>query len=127
MTDSTDQTNAALKALVPRGGNALDDDVEITMTVYGQTLSELVIAFEPGGLDFLIAAELEIAVGLDKVDIDLGDLAAYHASQEDYNDNDENDWQEEEIDIEELYEGSEEIKFIIEIPGFSRYSTGGGW
>ena len=55
-----------------------DDNIQITMTVYGNTLSELVVAFTPGGLVFPIAVELKLELGSDLVDMSLATLKAIH-------------------------------------------------
>lgn len=61
---------------VPKNGVA--SEVTVVMTVYGNTLSELIVAFEPGGLVFLIDAVLELELGPNRIDMPLSDLEAYH-------------------------------------------------
>ena len=46
---------------------ALAEPVTINMTVYGNSLEELVVAFEPGGLEFLREAMLVAKIGADLV------------------------------------------------------------
>lgn len=48
----------------------------ITMTVYGNKLSDLVLAFEPDGLVFNHPAQLSVKIGVERVDRSLLDLEA---------------------------------------------------
>lgn len=107
--------------------DALDDDVTITMTVYGHTLSTLIIAFQPSGLVFNEAAELVIKLGWDLVDVDLDDLqvAHEHDGNNDGDYDDAEDW-EEAAEIDDIDELDDEVKIEIVVPGFSKYSSGGG-
>ena len=59
---------------VPAG--ALNQSTTITMTVYGNKLSDLVLAFEPNGLVFNQLAQLEVKIGAQRVDRSLLDLQA---------------------------------------------------
>jgi hypothetical protein len=43
--------------------NKMAENAVITMTVYGHTLEDLVVAFDPGGFEFLKPAKLTITVG----------------------------------------------------------------
>lgn len=61
---------------VPNG--SLSEGVQITMTVYGNYLSDLVIAFQPGGLVFVKDALLLIQVGSGLVDVDTSALTVWH-------------------------------------------------
>jgi hypothetical protein len=71
---------------VPAG--ALNRPTKITMTVYGNKLSDLVLAFEPDGLVFNKPAQLKLKIGAERIDrslLDLetlllpfADLQAYH-------------------------------------------------
>ena len=95
---------------VPR--NALDDEEEITMRVYGRYLSELVVAFEPSGLVFLKDAKLKIHLGKDLIDLDLNDVKGEHHY---------GDGSSEEADLKIARDDIE-----VKISGFSRYSLGRG-
>jgi len=105
---------------VPEG--ALTAPVEITMTVYGNTLEDLVVAFEPGGLTFLQEATLALWLGKDLVHTPLSEIKAWH-QYSDYT-------------VEEAYpsqaypfvrSSKTTVTIMIAVFGFSRYSTGGGW
>jgi|GEM_PF-6839136 len=61
---------------VPRG--ATTERVLITMTVYGNYQSDLVIAFKPGGLEFVKDALLELDLGPDLVDVDTNEITVWH-------------------------------------------------
>jgi hypothetical protein len=54
----------------------LDQPTTITMTVYGNKISDLVMAFEPHGLVFNTPAQLELKIGAKRVDHSLLDLQA---------------------------------------------------
>lgn len=95
---------------------ALEEPVLITMTVYGESLSDMVVAFQPAGLEFLEMAVLRLALGGAKVDLPLYDLHAWHIY---------NDGTVEEVGFSILDEPNG-ILFKIDVPGFSRYSMGGG-
>lgn len=66
----------------------LSESTTITMTAYGNTLSDLVLAFEPHGLVFNSPARIDLKIGAERVDrslLDLqalllpfGDVEAYH-------------------------------------------------
>lgn len=98
--------------------HALDHSVEISMTVYGNTLEDMVIAFEPGGLNFLHHATLGLHLGHNLVHTPLDQLAAWH---------EHDDGSVEEADIFWLRVTHAKVKMKIAVPGFSRYSPGGGW
>jgi len=104
-----------LKVELMVGANALESDVTITMTVYGNTLSDLVVAFDPGGLIFLEDALLEIWLGEYLVDIDPDSIVVHH----EYSDG----------TVEEAVIFSAEysppaFKILVAVPGFSRYTLG---
>jgi hypothetical protein len=99
---------------VSRG--AIEKPVLITMTLYGETLSNMVVAFQPAGLKFLEMADLRLAVGDELVDLPLEDLHAWHIYS---------DGTTEEVRFSIVDQGNG-ILFKIDVPGFSRYSIGGG-
>ena len=105
---------------IPR--KALSEKVEISMTVYGNLLSELVAAFEPGGLVFARDAVLLFDLGADRVDIPLSEITAYHVD-------DSGHAEEARIISIKTYgrdgEDYERIAIRIEVPGFSRYGLQG--
>ena len=100
---------------VPEDG--VTGPVEISMTVYGQSLSELLFQFTPSGLVFNSDAQLEILIGKDWVDLPLDDLVAYHEHE---------DGTVEYAQIVMVEDWGAETRILISIPGFSRYSMGGG-
>lgn len=64
---------------------------KITMTVYGNKLSDLVLAFEPDGLVFNHPAQLAVKIGYERIDRSLLDLQALllpFASLQAYHDHD---------------------------------------
>jgi hypothetical protein len=93
---------------VPRG--AMVDQETVVMAVKGWNLSELVIGFGPSGLEFLKDARLSILLGNGQVDLDLSTLEAYHDGQE----------------VPVQVRGSRKVRIWVKVPGFSRYSLGGG-
>jgi hypothetical protein len=127
---------------------AVAEPVLITMTVYGNTLSELVIAFAPEGLIFSLPASLQIEIGRKRVDLPLDQLIAWHihgdgsAEQarilsvhlcEDGDPVDEEDGEEDESGGDKGDKGDKDdgvdcdsARILISVPGFSRYSLGGG-
>jgi hypothetical protein len=100
---------------VPSGG--LNAPLLITMTVFGNQASDLVMAFDPAGLLFLGAAELKVVLGDDKLDIPLSDLRAYHA----YDNGTVVD-----ATILAKIDGDGTSEIRIEVPGFSRYGLSNG-
>lgn len=95
-----------------------DAEVEISMEVWGNKASEIVVGFTPSGLHFEKDCELEIELGGAWVDLTEEQIDALHLSA---------DGVTEEAEIKKLKiddDGNLEIK--IKIPGFSRYSMGGG-
>jgi len=67
-----------LKATLVVPNRAVSEPVEITMTVHGNYLSDLVIAFKPGGLVFAKDAELRVQLGQTLVDVDVNTLQVWH-------------------------------------------------
>jgi len=120
-----------LKVKFSTRDGALDSEVEITMTVYGNVLSEIVAAFQPGGLIFLRPATLELELGADLVDLPLDNLQVWHIHDDGtveeaeilsirgYDEDDE-EW------VEENLDGADFVNIEVVVPGFSRYSPGGG-
>ncbi len=107
---------------------ALAEPALITMTVYGNTLSELVIAFEPAGLDFSLPASLQIEIGRERVDLSLDQLIAWHIH---------GDGSAEQARIISILRYNKDGKITdggkyefagiaVSVPGFSIYSLGGG-
>lgn len=94
---------------------ALDADVTIHMTVYGNTMSNLVVAFEPGGLIFREDAELEIQLGADLIDLDTKSIVVHHTY---------NDGTVEEAVVYSSEYSEKAFKIKVAVPGFSRYSLG---
>ena len=101
---------------VPKGGVA--EAVDNTMPLYGETLSDLVVAFQPGGLVFLKAASLRVQMGTDLVDIDLAELQVYHEYS---------DGTVEESTITSVQTYNNYLEFAAVVTGFSRYGLGGGF
>ncbi len=95
---------------------ALEEPVLITMRLYGEDLGDMVVAFQPAGLEFLEMAELYLAVGDERVDLPLYDLHAWHIYD---------DGAIKEVSFRIIDENNG-ILFKIDVPGFSRYSMGGG-
>ena len=107
--------NLIVEFEVPRG--ALDIPCPISMTVYGNTLSELVIAFWPGGLQFLEDAELIVTIGSELADISTDQLVVHHHYES---------GAVEEASITSLKnEGKARLTFVTAVPGFSRFSMAG--
>lgn len=98
--------------------NSVTEDVNITMEAYGETLSELVIAFAPGGLEFLNEAELVIRLGVNRIDLNPATLVINHEHETGSS---------EVATITELKVNKDDIIVKVAVPGFSRYSGGGGW
>ena len=98
--------------------NSLTKPVDITMITYGKTLSELVIVFAPAGLDFLIDAELYIKLGNNRVDLNVDTLKVNH---------EHHDGTVEDATITEIRKNDTNVELFVTVPGFSRYSLGGGF
>ena len=99
---------------------ALDEDTQIDMTVSGTSLDDLVVAFAPAGLTFNIPAQLTIKVAVNKVEVLPESFMVKHIHGDGT--------------VEEAVVGKYGLersglyyKFVIEVPGFSRYSMGGGY
>jgi len=108
--DAGPQDDLALRFEVFAGG--LDSDHQITMTVTKGTLSQVVAAFQPVGLNFLIDSELQFIVGNDLVDVDLSSLIAWHIH---------GDGSAEHAQMWAEVVGNQTIVYV-KVPGFSRYS-----
>lgn len=100
---------------VPSGG--LTSPLLISMTVTGNTASDLVMAFTPSGLLFQGKAELKVTLGNDRLDIPLQQITAYHAY-------DNGTVVDAKILSRTAGNGTSEI--CIEVPGFSRYGMSNG-
>ena len=100
----------ALNFEVFAGG--LTSDHQITMTVTKGSLSQVVAAFQPVGLNFLIDSELQFIVGNDLVDVDLSSLIAWHIH---------GDGSAEHAQMWAEIVGDKTIVHV-KVPGFSRYS-----
>lgn len=96
---------------------ALSAPQTITMTVYGNSLEELIVAFDPGGLVFLLDAELDIRMGKDLVSTSVEQIRAWHEYA---------DGSGEDATITEAYSSGNTVRVKVAVPGFSRYSMGGG-
>lgn len=96
--------------------NALNLPTNITMTVYGNTLEDLVVEFQPSGLVFLQDAELDLRFGTDLVSTPFNQIVVWH----EYSDG---------TVVPATfskYNSGNIIRLKIDIPGFSKYSSGGG-
>ena len=97
--------------------NGLDEPVEITMNLYGSSLSDgLVAEFFPGGLVFSQEAQLVFKLGSDMVDVPFSELKSWHI-------HDDGSAEPATIlSIEEQPQGHTLI--LLEVPGFSQYCLG---
>ena len=98
---------------IPKGG--LFDKTTITMAVDGNTLEDLVVAFEPGGLEFHKPALLTLKVGTDLVGKHFKEkeIAVYHIAA---------DGIVEEADVLAAKVVKKRYVLVeVSIPGFSRY------
>ena len=95
---------------------SLESPVLITMTAYGSTLEELILAFSPAGLSFDPDAHLTVRIGEDLVNTPLGKIQGIH----EYGDG----------IVEEVqtlvHQWGPWVFIDISVPGFSRYSVGRG-
>lgn len=98
------------------GDIADPDEVLITMAVFGNTLSELIVDFGPGGLLFDPNSWLSLSLGWDLVDIPAEGLVVWHI-------HDDGMIEQAEVVVRQTDSG---IKIHVVVPGFSRYSMGGG-
>jgi len=112
-------TKDNLVAILKVPADALVADELITMTVYGDKLSDLVVEFAPGGLEFLSPATLVLRLGLKLVDVSLHQAVQikhiYHDGTVE--------------DVEVIFAAEKRdgrIRMKVKVPGFSRYALGGG-
>ena len=114
--DQLDVTLSIPRNAIPKK----DGEVPIRMSVQGSVLSELVIFFQPSGLDFLKSAQLTIRAQKDFNDLEPGDIAIIHFTDDD------GDQIYDESDAAVVFgvdvdkKGTITIK--IQVDGFSRYS-----
>ena len=91
--------------------------VLITMTVYGNTLADMIIEFDPDGLTFDPVALLNLHLGHDLVNMALEEMVIWHIHDDG--------------NVEEAFftlrTDDINVYITIEVPGFSRYSPGGGF
>lgn len=113
-----DNIRAVLK--VPNG--ALAEPLELTMELQGSTLSTINIVFGPA-LVFDLPATLVIHLGRKAIDLDLDAVVALHVSDD--LDGDGQPDLVEEVPIR-MAHGVLGLELQIAVPGFSRYSMGGG-
>ena len=108
--------NLLVEFVVPK--NALNQPETITMTVNGETLSELAIEFQPGGLEFNTGAELTVRVGAGLVDVQqVESLQVYHRYED-------GTVEESIVHVNEPNSHQQSVSIYVVIPGFSRYSMG---
>lgn len=100
---------------VPRG--ALTTAVPIHMAVYGQRLSDLIVGFEPDGLEFLRHATLEVELGEDRIDVPVEQILVLHIHD---------DGLVEFADHYGKWNSDGVFELYVDVPGFSVYSLGGG-
>ena len=98
--------------------NALATDELITMTVHGETLSELVVEFAPAGLEFLTPAILKLRVGNKLVDTALEDILRIDHIHDD------GTIERARVPFSAVKDNGR-VRIKVEVPGFSRYSMGG--
>lgn len=98
---------------VPEG--SLTEATLISMTVFGNTLSTLVIAFEPDNTAFDPPAKLQVHLGKDLIDIDVDGLYARHIHGSGESEN---------VKVKTSGKVKKNFMFEIDIFGFSRYSLG---
>jgi len=96
---------------------AVNKRVQITMTVYGNYLSDLVIAFQPGGLVFNQDAELQVVMGPTLVDIDTETLQIWHEYED-------GTVEKTTVTATKTYQNGN-FEFKVAVPGFSRYGLRG--
>lgn len=106
-----------LRAILEVPAGALDAPVEITMTLIGETLSELTVAFAPAGLVFLTPAELKVNVGNNLADLPVTQIRVDHVYADGTVESD--------VLTSVGNTGSTDSVYAT-VPGFSRYSMGGG-
>lgn len=108
-----------MKAALAVDPFAVEEDVEITMKVSGETLSDLAVTFQPGGLKFAQPALLTVKLGSERVTGEVHSLVVKHEYA---------DGTVETAEISKIKTQKEgDITMIsVVVPGFSRYSMGGG-
>ncbi len=111
--NSSDTLDDDLYVSFTTPNGAVTEQTEITMTVIGNRLSDLVIAFQPGGLVFETPASLWVKLGADLVDVDTATLTVWH----EYSDG---TVEETTVVTSHQYKNGY-YEFTAEIPGFSRY------
>ena len=102
---------------VKKNAIARGEDVEIEMELWGDYASEMVVGFTPSGYQFQEDCVLEIEIKGDWVDLTEDQIQALHISAS---------GQIESAQILKIKVDDDELKIRIRIPGFSRYSIGGG-
>ena len=105
-----DDSEVDVEFCVQEGG--VGEDVVITMTVFGSTLDDLAIAFEPSGFQFVIPAVLKIDMESEDEDLESSDIQVFHIYQ---------DGTTVEAEILDIDADDDELEVEISIPGFSRY------
>lgn len=116
-TTPTPLDDIAFDFVVPQNG--LDHAETITMSILGTDFSNLVAAFDPSGLVFLQAANLRVTIGkalTDATQQELEDMTIYHEHHDGTV----------EIATHWVEQTGAQWIIVIEVPGFSRYSGGGG-
>ena len=108
----TNDDNLQVTLIVPSG--AVSKGVTITMTVYGNYLSDLVIAFQPGGLVFDESATLKVGIGGALVDVDPEGLTVWHEYED-------GTVEEATLTGTKTWNNLMWFEFNAEVPGFSRY------
>lgn len=100
---------------VPKG--ALDERVPISMTLVGNTLEDLVVEFAPAGLVFKKGAILTLKVGKRRAPANLDGMEVLHIHEDGT------------VERARWKYDVKELGFVIDmgVPGFSKYSSGGGW
>lgn len=102
---------------VKKNAIAKGEEIEIAMEIWGDYASEMVIGFTPSGYEFKEDCVLEIEIKGDWVDLTEEQIQALHISAS---------GQVESAQILRVEVDDDELKIRIRIPGFSRYSMGGG-
>jgi len=101
--------------MVPAG--VLTADMRITMTVYGEDLNSLIVAFEPAGFVFPRAVDLRIDLGNDLApNSQVNKITPYHLYE---------DGSTEDGEIYHVDRSSHTLNIYIKVPGFSRYGLRG--
>ena len=90
---------------------ALEADVEIAVTIEGQVLSDLSVVCGPDGQQFLTPATLDVDAKGDAADVDADELAVTRDG---------------ELVSFSASDDGNKTRITISVPGFSRYSMGGG-